>query len=457
MKQSGKAEDPQQHSPEVESETPLPSYMTGPYAPVDGEIDAIELDVAGALPAELDGRYFRNGPNPLPGVISPHWFVGDGMLHGVRLRNGRAHWYRNRWVRTLKFDGGSPLCEDGGVNRAYSTANTSIIRHGGRLFALVEGSFPIEVTPDLDTVGAFDFAGELTTTMTAHPKQDPITGELHFFGCDARAPFVTYHRLSAAGELVFSTPVDVPGPTMMHDFAITENHIIWLDLPVTLQFSGKGLPFQWSDDYGARLGVMSKNGGPVRWFEVEPCYVFHVGNACEDGSGRIILDAIRYDARAWNSTWPALAGETPSPGTGRGQQLYRWALDPATGRVAEQPLDDRSVEFPTVHARHVGRPNRHLYAVDRETIVKYDVDTGKSTVHQLGSGWNAGEAVFIPAADARSEDEGWLMSLVIHDDTNVPSQLQILDATAVEAGPVAAVCLPRRVPIGFHGNWITEE
>lgn len=311
MEQSGKAEDPQHQSPEFERETPLPSYMAGPYAPIDDEIDSTELEVAGALPAELDGRYFRNGPNPLPGEISPHWFVGDGMLHGVRLRNGRAQWYRNRWVRTLKFDRGSPLRDDRDVNRAYSTANTSIIRHGGRLFALVEGSFPIEVTPALDTVGACDFAGGLTTAMTAHPKQDPITGELHFFGCDMRPPFVTYHRLSAAGELVFSTPVDVPGPTMMHDFAITENHVIWLDLPVTLQFSGKGLPFQWSDDYGARIGVMSKNGGPVRWFDVEPCYVFHVGNAREDGSGRLILDAIRYDARAWNSTWPALAGETP--------------------------------------------------------------------------------------------------------------------------------------------------
>ncbi|WP_019925107.1 carotenoid oxygenase family protein [Nocardia sp. BMG111209] len=430
--------------------------MSGRYAPVGDEIESIELDVIGALPAELDGRYIRNGPNPLPGTVSPHWFVGDGMLHGVRLRNGRAEWYRNRWVRTPKFAGASPLRADGSLDRAYSTANTSIVSHGGRLFALVENSFPFEVTPDLDTVGACDFAGALTTAMTAHPKEDPITGELHFFGYDFRPPFVTYHRLSATGESVFGAPIEVPGPTMMHDFAITEHNVIWLDLPVTLQFSGRGLPFRWSDDHGARLGVMSKDGGPVRWFEVEPCYVFHVGNACEDGAGRIVLDAVRYDATAWNATWPALGGETSSPATGYGQRLHRWTLDPATGRVTEQPLDDRSVEFPTLNARHVGRPNRHLYAVDQATIVKYDVGSGKSTAHQLDSGWHAGEAAFVPTVGARAEDEGWLMSLVVHDDPKVPSELRILDATAVEAGPVASVRLPRRVPMGFHGNWIAE-
>ena len=439
----------------------IPSYLQGHLAPVPDEIDAIDLPVVGALPGELTGRYFRNGPNPKPGQDSGHWFVGDGMLHGVRLREGRAEWYRNRWVRTPRLEGVKAIREDGTRDLTVGSANTSVVEHGGKIFALVESAFPYEVTRELDTVGPCDFNGRLTTAMTAHPKQDPVTGELHLFGYSYLPPFLTYHRLSADGQLITSFPVEVGGPTMMHDFAITENHVVWLDLPVVFQPErvGKGMPYEWSDGYLPRLGVMAKDGGPVQWFEVSPCYVFHVGNAREDAQGRIVLDAVRYSRGAWMSAWTNIGG-TPSAedaAESGNSLLYRWTLDTVSGQVSEQQLDDQNVEFPTVDDRAVGRSNRYLYAVDHHTIVKYDNVSGTVQRHELGEDWRAGEAVFVPAEGGSAEDDGWLISIATHTDAAVPSQLLVHDATDVAAKPVAAVQLPRRVPAGFHGSWIPDS
>ncbi|AHI01081.1 carotenoid oxygenase family protein [Kutzneria viridogrisea] len=433
--------------------------LPGHLAPVPDEISTVDLAVTGTLPTELTGRYFRNGPNPKPGEPVRHWFSGSGMLHGVRLREGRAEWYRNRWVRTNKVE---RFREDGSIDFSGGVANTSVREHAGRVFALVESSFPVEIDRELNTIGSHDFDGRLTTAMTAHPKEDPDTGELHFFGYSAIPPFLTYHRLAADGTLVASHEVQVPGPTMMHDFAITEHNVVWLDLPAVFdrELVGKTLPYRWSEGYGARIGVMPKTGGPVRWFEVEPCYVFHVGNACEDAQGRVVVDAVRYDRAAWMTLWPSIGGkEDPaehaaSTGTSK---LHRWTLDPATGQVSEQQLDDRSVEFPTLNDLRTGKQNQFLYAVSHADLVKYDTASGATQAHSLGAGWHAGEAVFVPAEQARNEDDGWLLSITTHDDPEVPSRLLVHDATDLAAGPVATVHLPRRVPAGFHGTWIADE
>jgi len=452
------------------------SYPSAMMTPAPDEIDTVDLPVTGALPLELTGRYFRNGPNPLPGEPVRHLLIGSGMLHGVRLRRGRAEWYRNRWTRTARFAGRPFVRPDGTRDLTAVSANTHVIRHAGRILALVEVGFPYEVTPELDTVGPCDFGGRLTTAMTAHPKCDPATGELHFFGYGTQPPFVTYHRLDAAGQLVYSRPVAVTAGTMMHDFAITEHHVVWLDLPITFQreLIGKAMPYRWDDQYGARLGVMrhDRPGAPVRWFDIAPCYVFHVGNAHEDAAGRIVLDAVRYSAAAFNAMWrmvsrtanPAAAAAVAGPGSAR---LHRWWLDPVTGTVSEQPLDDRSVEFPTVADHKVGRSSHCLYTVADTyaagaagipgvAILKYDTVGGGATSYELDSGTAVGEAVFVPASGgARREDDGWLICIATRRD-GTASQLLILDASNVTAGPIAAVDLPRGVPSGFHGSWIPD-
>ncbi|MEV4257164.1 carotenoid oxygenase family protein, partial [Spirillospora sp. NPDC049652] len=406
-------------------------WLDGHRAPVPDETTAHDLPVTGVLPAELNGRYLRNGPNPRPGEPSGHWFTGHGMVHGIRLRDGRAEWYRNRWVRTRRFTDDAPFVRaDGTFDLASVQANTHVIAHDGTVYALVEAGLPYELTPELDTVGPCDFGGLLTTAMTAHPKRDPRTGDLLFFGYGFVPPYLTYHRLSADGKLVESREVEVPGPTMMHDFAITENHVVWLDLPMVfdLELAGRGgMPFRWDDSYGARLGVMPRAGdGPVRWFDVDPCYVFHVGNAYENGRGGVVLTGARYRDADIAALWGDIGG-APDPASSAAasgvSRLHRWTLDPATGRASEEVLDDRDVEFPTHDDGRTGLPHRFLYTVSGSSLVKYDLETATSAARDFGG--HVGEAVFVPAEDGRSEDDGRLLTIA---SDPAGSRLLVLDA-----------------------------
>ncbi|GAA2877029.1 carotenoid oxygenase family protein [Streptosporangium fragile] len=437
-----------------------PFYLRGFLAPVPDEIDAFDLPVSGALPPALTGRYFRNGPNPLPGRDPGHWFTGPGMVHGVRLRDGRAEWYRNRWVRTSAFTDGAPFVRDDlSVDLAAVPANTHVVPHGDRILALVESGLPYELTPGLETVGPCDFGGLLTTAMTAHPKRDPVTGELLFFGYGFRPPYLTYHRLSADGKLVESREVPVPGPTMMHDFAITAGHVVWLDLPVVFDLglaAGGDMPYRWDDRHGARLGIMPRTGETgVTWFDIDPCYVFHTANAHEDPAGRVVLDAVRYTPAAFTALWERIGGSADPAAAAAAKgvaRLHRYVLTPGSG-AREERLDDLDVEFPTLNDRRTGDRNRYLYAVSPEAIVKYDLRTGASTVHGVGPDRMPGEAVFVPDGQARDEDGGWLLS-VVTGGPGVGSELLVLDAAGLS--PVASVRLPRRVPAGFHGSWIPD-
>jgi carotenoid cleavage dioxygenase-like enzyme len=450
--------------------TALPAYLTGHLAPVPDEIDAVDLPVEGALPPELTGRYLRNGPNPLPGQDPGHWFIGHGMIHGVRLREGRAEWYRNRWVRTGAL-AGRPFLGPNGPDPTAVVANTHIIEHSGRLLALVENGLPYEVTPELETVGPCDFGGRLTTAMTAHPKCDPVTGDLHFFAYSPFAPHLVYHRLSAAGELVRSAEVPGAGPSMMHDFAITDRHALFLDLPMVFRMEdvGRGMPYNWDAGYPARIGVMPLDRPEaVRWIDIDPCYVFHVGGAHTGPDGKIVLDGCRYGEQDIDALWSTIGGGPAGGAPGTAQRaattgrarLHRWTIDPDAGTVVESTLDDRSMEFPTLDDRLVGRPSRHLYAVSEggsgAAVVKYDAGTGAVSSHELGADTTTGEAVFVPAADGTAEDDGWLISITTRRDGSA-SQLLVLDASDVAAAPVAAVTLPRGVPAGFHGSWIPDE
>lgn len=440
-----------------------PFHLEGNYAPTTDEITATDLEVEGAIPPALRGRYFRNGANPLTGE-SDHWFLGNGMLHGVELQGGKATWYRNRYVRTPRWENPDlPLFQmndDGSVDRLASLANTHVVAHGGKILALEEGHFPWEVDRNLDTVGVWDYAGKLRSAMTAHPKICPETGELLFFGYDVFPPYLTYHRVDRAGNLVQTETIDVAGPTMVHDFNVTRNHVIFMDLPVVfdleIAMSG-GMPFRWDDAYGARLGVLPRNGkgSDIRWYEVEPCYVFHPMNSYEDDAGRIVLDVGRFP-KLWAQSSAKFAEEA---------NLHRWVIDPVAGKVSETTIDDRSAEFARVADSVVGLKHRYGYMVATAgrpddplgtLAIKYEVDTGKNWTHDFGKGRQPGEAVFVADPDGTAEDEGWLMTFV-YDAATTRSELVIVDATDMAAAPVARVHLPTRVPFGFHGSWIPDE
>lgn len=433
-----------------------PFHMRGNYAPVPDEIDEYDLPVEGAIPPELDGWYLRNGSNPRK--PTPHWFVGDGMIHGVRIEGGAARWYRNRWVRTESFEEDFGVYgADGTRNLHSSVANTHVVNHAGKTLALVESSLPYQITNDLETVGCYDFDGKLNDSMTAHPKICPTTGELHFFGYgNLFQPHVSYHRADANGELTVNRPIVVPALTMMHDFAMTSEHVIFMDLPIVFNLevaiSGGGMPFRWDDDYGARFGVLRRDDpfGEVRWFEIEPCYVFHVANAYVDDAGgadRIVLQAVRYP-ELWRN----------DGGFGDSGVLWEWTIDTRRGTVTERQLDDRAVEFPRIDDRRAGLPARYAVSVGNGSLVRYDLKTGTAAVRGFGTPdapGGPGEAVFVPSPSGPAdENNGWYMGYV-YDPARDSSELVILPAEDLTAEPTARIQLPRRVPYGFHGNWIT--
>jgi len=447
--------------------TDTPFHLKGNFAPVEEELTVTELRVEGEIPAELSGLYCRNGSNPHTG-FSEHWFLGDGMVHGVRLEGGKASWYRNRYVRTPYLDDpDAPRRDEAGKPfRENSFANTHVIGHAGQILALEEGSFPFVLDHELETIGPMNYEGKLVTAMTAHPKICGKTGELLFFGYDQLPPYLTYHRVSKEGKLVQSEEITVGGPTMMHDFAITERHVLFLDLPVVFDIEialKGGMPFQWSDTYPARIGVMPREGGDadVQWFEVEPCYVFHGLNAYDEG------DKVVFDACRSNEVFRGGGSMEIDPSDGPGGQLsfHRFELDRKTGGVHEQTIDPRSCEFPRLADAMVGQKHRYGYMLqlaagdDGPSLggsVKVDVETGTMTPHDYGEGRSSGEPVFVSAAGADpASDEGYVMSFV-YDENRNGSDFVIVDGQDMQT-EIARVELPQRVPFGFHGSWIADE
>lgn len=438
--------------PSTDQARELPWHLAGNYGPIEHELDAEQLEVEGEIPAEIDGTYMRNGFNPVSGW-SDHWFFGDGMVHSVDLRGGTAS-YKNRYVRTPGLEaGGGALSMD----PKDSPANTNIVRHAGRYFALEEAHGIYELDADLETIGLETFGGAILGPFTAHPKLCPSTGEMLAFGYNVVGPeYLRYYRFDAAGALVQSEPITLPAGVMIHDFNITRNHVVWMDLPVCFSLdkamSGEA-PFGWTPDNGSRLGVMPRDGGDadVRWFDIEPGYVLHPVNSWEEGD-KIVLVVCRLDT-FMDGGFDDISGKA---------ELWRWTIDLAAGTVREEHLDDRKSDFPRVNDRLVGLPTRFGYTQQLghtpdnpsmgQEVYKYDLDTGIAEIHDLGS-VNGGEPVFVPRTEAGAEDDGWVV-LIGHDVATDRSEFRIIDAQDFTGEPVARVFTPQRVPYGAHGNWM---
>lgn len=443
------------------SDTSTHWHLRGNWAPVLDERTDTDLRVDGTIPPELSGVYLRTGPNPASGT-SDHWFFGDGMVHGVRLADGKAEWYRNRFVKTPNITDPLDNPMDAMTDLSRGTANTHVLNHNGEILCLEEGHWPWRIDNELNTLGVQNYDGALTCSMTAHPKICPVTGELLAFSyLNPEPPFLNYIRIGADGKLKQLEGIDIPNMVMMHDFNVTQNYVIFMDLPVCLDLESitTGVPFKFNRDAGARLGVMPRNGtnADVRWFEIEPCYVFHPVNAHEDGN-TIVLHVSRQP-EAFGSSGDDYAE------VGR---LHRWTIDLDAGTVAEQPIDDRPGDFGRVDDRRVGQDARYGYLmalggegnseepVYGSALWKYDLTDGTCTEHQLGDGVRGAEPVFAPASPDAGEDEGWVISLS-HDTTSDQSRLLVIDAQNFSAPPVATIHLPRRVPYGAHGSWVPDS
>ena len=430
------------------------------------ELTLDDLEVIGAIPPSLVGRYLRMGANPVAPVhAGHHWFLGDGMVHGIAIADGRALWYRNRWIGSRSASRALGREPAPGPRRGRNdTVNTNVVGFDGRAFALVEaGSYPVEISADLEDQRYNPFDGTLDGGFTGHPHRDPLTGEHHAIAYDGGIWDAVRHVVvSPAGKVVRDRPIPVEHGPCIHDCAITARFVIVLDLPVTFSMravlSGHAFPFRWNPSHRARIGLLPRGPGDaeVIWCDVEPCFVFHVANAYDRGDGRVVLDVIAYDK----------VFESDGGGIDALGRFERWIVDPLTLRVGRRIIDATPQEFPRIDERRFGLEHRYAYSVSvppdgdpqlagATCLYKHDLATGRRSVHDFGDGNLPGEFVFVPASSAAGEDEGWLMGLVI-DTAGEATYLAILDARTFDAPPVARIRLPHRIPPGFHGNWFPD-
>ena len=270
--------------------------------------------------------------------------------------------------------------------------------------------------------------------------------------------------------MIAAANIPVPDGPMIHDFALTEKYVVLFDLPVTFSMdaaaAGVQLPYTWNANHQARVGLLSRDGSSseVRWFEAEPCWIFHTLNAYDDG-GTVVVDVVQY-AGAYDVS--LLSGGGPLT-------LDRWTIDLAAGKVRRRRLDDRPQEFPRVDERLLSRPHRYGYSaaigeVNRAVIsmngdfgdqafgnalLKRDLARDSVEAHEFGPDATAGEAVFVPASPIAAEDDGYVMAFV-HAPDRGAADLVILAAQDFSGEPVARIHLPARIPLGFHGSWIPD-
>ena len=455
-------------------------YRTGAWKPNLVEYDATELDVvAGAIPDDLAGVYLRNTENPVHDAIGLyHPFDGDGMLHSIAFGNGAAT-YRNRFVRTDGFLAEQEAAQSlwagllaspadskradgwGARGRMKDASSTDVVVHRGRAVTSFYqcGDLYAHDPRTLAPLGKETWVPP--EGISAHTKVDAHTGEMLVFNYSKDAPYMHYGVVDAAGELAHYTPIPLPGPRLPHDMAFTERYAILNDLPLfwdpQLLAKGAHVP-RFFRDMPSRFAVIPRRGtdADIRWFEAEPTYVLHWINAYETGD-EIVLDGFRQ-------------GQPEPPKNGnifRYLDLnaletvpHRWRFDLTTGRTKEEDLSDTVMEFGMVSGAHAGRPYRYTYnmtGVDGwflfDGIVKHDVVSGTEQRYAFGDGVFGSETPFAPRANARSEDDGYLVTFTTDVDDDC-SECLILDAQRIEDGPVARVRLPERISSGTHACWM---
>lgn len=455
-------------------------------APVLQEDTYAALEVIGQVPADLNGLYVRNGPNAF---FAPDWryhaYDGDGMLHAVRFQSGQVS-YRNRWVQT------SALREEQSAGRALwkglkepmradrpdeplkNTSNTDVKYHAGRLITMwYRSGMPYAVDPEtLDTLGTADFDGAIRR-ISAHSRPDEHTGELLFFDYATTAPYMQYGVVGPDRKLRHKIDIDLPGPSLPHDMAVTEHYTILHDFPLRPDpeaLAAGRYKVRFHPDQPSRFAVVPRYGqaSEVRWFEAAPTYMLHVVNAWEEGDEVVMVGTPYRTYPDANGRVDARRLEQTVHLRQRDFLLYEWRFNLQTGQTCERVIDDvLNTEFPAINSAFQGRKNRWSYHVvfppgGREEprfpgLVKYDLETGGYVAYSAGPQYFYNEAGFAPRDNPQSEDDGYLVTLV-WNPVDERSEVQIFDARGarIAEGPVARVILPRRVPHGFHATFVSE-
>jgi carotenoid cleavage dioxygenase-like enzyme len=464
-------------------------YRTGPWRPQTTEWDADDLTVVeGELPRDLDGVYLRNTENPLhPALKSYHPFDGDGMVHVVGFRDGKA-FYRNRFVQTDGFreelDANGPLWPGiaepvelarrdygwGARTLMKDASSTDVVVHRGTaLTSHYQCGDLYRVDPcSGTTLGKEDWAGAFPFEwgVSAHPKVDDVTGELLFFNYSKQAPYMHYGVVDSTNQLVHYVDVPLPGPRLPHDMAFTENYVVLSDFPLfwtpDLLEHNVHLP-RFHRDVPSRFAVIPRRGGAddIMWFEADPTYVLHFPNAYEEGD-ELVLDgffqgdpepADDHVGDKWQRIFRFLAMDRMQT------RLHRWRFNLRTGAVREEQLSDSITEFGMINPGFAGRKYRYTYAATGKPgwfmfdgLVKHDLHTGSEQRIGFGDGVYGSETAMAPRVGSASEDDGYLITITTDMNADA-SYCLVFDAARVADGPVCKLALPERVSSGTHATW----
>ncbi|PWA55735.1 carotenoid cleavage dioxygenase 1 [Artemisia annua] len=479
-------------------------WLFGNFAPVDETPPCKDLDVIGHLPECLNGEFVRVGPNPkFAPVAGYHWFDGDGMIHGLRIKDGKAT-YLSRYVRTSRLKQeeyfGEPKFKKIGdlkgflglvmvymqmlrtklkvIDLSYGegTGNTALIYHHGKLLALSEGDKPYAIKVledgDLQTVGLMDYDKRLSHAFTAHPKIDPVTGEMFTFGYAQAPPYVTYRVISNNGVMNDPVPITIAESIMMHDFAITENYAIFMDLPLYFRpkemVTEKKLSYTFDVTKKARFGILPR----VHNTCFNKKFITLEANAWEE-EDEVVLIVCRLQ----KPNLEMVGGRAKEKLENFANELYEMRFNMETGLATQKKLSESAVDFPRVNQYYIGRKQRFVYATMLDSIakvtgiVKFDLQAepraGKEKIeiggnvkgiYDLGPGRYGSEAIFVPSKPGvdNEEDDGYLIFFT-HDENTGKSSVTVIDAKTMSPNPVAVVPLPHRVPYGFHAFFVTED
>ncbi|XP_071725970.1 9-cis-epoxycarotenoid dioxygenase NCED1, chloroplastic-like [Rutidosis leptorrhynchoides] len=471
--------------------------IAGNFSPVPELPVRKSLPIAGKIPEHIQGVYLRNGANPLFEPTSGHHlFDGDGMIYAVKFENGQAS-YACRFTETQRLVQeraiGKPvfpkaigelhghsgiaklllfyargLCGVIDHTKGIGVANAGLVYFNNRLLAMSEDDLPyhVRVTPsgDLKTAGRYNFDGQLESTMIAHPKVDPVSGELFALSYDViKKPYLKYFRFSPDGKKSEDVAIELEKPTMVHDFAITENYVVVPDHQVVFKMSEMitgGSPVVYDKEKVSRFGVLDKyaeNGSGIKWVEVPDCFCFHLWNAWEEPENDevVVIGSCMTPA---DSIFNECNEELKSV-------LSEIRLNIKTGKSTRRaiisPENDVNLEAGMVNKNLLGRKTQYAYLAIAEPwpkvsgFAKVDLSTGETKKFVYGEEKFGGEPLFLPRdANSSDEDDGHILAFV-HDEKTWKSELQIVDAKTLEL--TATVKLPSRVPYGFHGTFISAK
>ncbi len=451
-------------------------------------------EIEGEIPAELTGTVFRNGPGltDVNGYRLKHPFDGDGMINSIAIKDGKA-FYRNKFVRTEGYvaEQRSGKCEYRGVFgtqkpggvlanafdvKLKNIANTHVVYWGGKLLALWEAAEPHQLDAStLETKGLDYLDGLLGKgdAFAAHPKFDPDcegSPRMVNFGVKAGlSSTISLYEFTPDGAITRQHKHSLPGFAFLHDFAITPNYCIFVQNPVSFNplpfvvgLKGAAECIQFNPKNPTKIVVIPRSGeGEVRFFNTDPCFVFHHANAFER-EGQLILDSVCYD------NFPTLDDaedySTVDFDHVPASQLWRFTVDLKTEKVDVEKLIERPCEFPALNPNNVGREYRYLFIgathgkvknAPLQALVRRDMTTGEEQFWSAAPKGFGGEPLFVARPDATAEDDGWVL-LWIYNAQSDRTELTIFNAQDITTGPVATLKLKHHVPYGLHGSFVDK-